>query len=94
VKDATVVVPFPFERRRVEATNVQTSSRGMGTDARRGGDGGRAVRYFRDIHGSESIGFADTVRVHGDERRASGDDDVLRRYRFVVCADGGGARAR
>jgi hypothetical protein len=94
VKDATVVVPFRLERHRVEATNVQTSSRGMGTDARRVSSGGRAIRYFRDIHGSESIGYADPVRLNGDERRASGDDDVLRRHRSVVCADRGGARAR
>jgi len=94
VKDATVVVPFTQGRRILEATNVQTSGRGMGTDARRGGNGERAIRYFRDIHGSESIGHADTVRFNGDKRRASGDHDVFRRYRSVVCTHRGGARAR
>ena len=78
------MVPFRLERRRVEATNVETSGRGMGTDARRVSSGGRAIRYFRDIHGSESIGYADPVRVHGDDvvvqdRRKKGDTQELQK---------------
>jgi len=94
MKDATVVVPFTVGRRKLKAReHVETYSRGIGADARCVDSRERSVRYFRDIHGSESIGHPDGVRV-GGERCASGDHDVSWRHRFVVCAYRGGARAR
>jgi hypothetical protein len=80
----------------LEATNNgKTRSRGLGTGVRRGGDGQRAVRFFRDIHGAESDRHPNTVLVGNSvdttsddgDRHSTGDDDLLRRHWSVVCTD-------
>lgn len=78
---------------RVETHHDETS-RNVGADVvRRRRPSERADRFFRDIHGIESVGSH--AFVLGRVRRQSAtDDDVSWRYWTVVCADRGGTRAR
>jgi len=73
----------------VEATHAKTRSRGLAPDRVDGERCGRAVRFFRDQHGTEFVWNSNIVSVH-DEGDAAGDDHVQRRHWTVVCADRGG----
>ena len=87
----------PFDRAIREATNNgKTRSRGLGSDAARSNYGSRSDRFFRDIHGTESVWHpnivvCDVVDRHRDPSR---DDNVLRRHWVVVCADRRGTSTR
>jgi hypothetical protein len=54
-----------------------------------------ADRFFRDIHGTESLQPTIVIDdARHDRRHAPGDDDVLWRHWAVVCADRGGPGPR
>src|SRR5262245_46681005 len=86
----------PLDRVTREATNNgKTRSRGLGPVTARSSAGGRSDRFFRDIHGTESVWHPNIVACDVDGYRdTSGHDDVLRRHWVVVCADRRGTPTR
>src|SRR5436309_930825 len=83
-------------RSTLEATNnAKTRSRGLGSGVDDRSQRERSDRVFKDVHGTEYSGHSTATLVKRDGRRhATGDDDLLRRHWFVVCADRRGAGSR
>lgn len=74
------MLPFPAER---QHRSTAPAARLDAAPLRR--SGGRAIRYFQDVHGAVRLGHADGVAVHTDERCRSTREQGGPPSRFVVC---------